>query len=452
MKRSWSALVALVSLLGVAAAVTRPEYGGTVRVELRANLMSLDPQSAAPDAPSQSALALIAPLIYDNLVRVDDNNIVRPQLATSWQHDPEFKRWTVVLRKDVKFHDGSPLLPSVVADALQNASPDWHVRATSDGVEISSDAPLPHLLQELALPRNVIVRRTPGGTIYGSGPFRVDAFQPGRLVRLTANSSAWSGRPYFDALEIQLGRSLRDQSVDFELDKADVVELAPEQLRRVLPQGRRLALSEPVDLIVLRFDDGDARFRELLAGSVDRTAILSGILQKQGDTAAALLPNWLSGYAMLFDAPADTEHLRALRTGLHLATPVTLSYDTNDVAVRQIAERLALDARQFNLPLRLAGAADSPHAYVERVRLESCDPAVALAGLGLIWQLPELRSTPHVSTPDALYAAERYALRDYNLIPLAHVPEAYGLSQRLHDLSITPDGRLDLASAWMDQP
>ena len=449
MKRSWSALVALVSLLGVAAAVTRPEYGGTVRVEVRAPLSSLDPQSAPTDAVSQSGLALITPLLYDNLVRIDENGLPQPRLAVSWQHDAEFRRWTFVLRKDVAFHDGSPLVPSVVVEALQNSSSDWHVRALTDGVEITSDAPIPHLLQELALPRNAIVRRAAGGVLYGTGPFRVTSFQSGRLLRLVANDSAWSGRPYLDGLDIQLGRSLRDQSVDFELDKADIVELAPEQLRRVLPQGRRLALSEPVDLIVLRFDSADPRLRELIAGSVDRAAILSGILQKQGDTSAALLPNWLSGYAMLFDAPADPQHLRELRTGLTLPAAVTISYDTSDPAVRQIAERLALDAQKLNLPLRAATA--SPNAYVERVRLESADPALALAGLARVWGLPELRSAPHVSSPDALYAAERYALRDFSFVPLAHVPEAYGLSLRLHDLSITPDGRLDLASAWMEQ-
>src|SRR5579859_4196423 len=109
MKRSWSALVALVSLLGVAAAVTRPEYGGTVRVEVRAALSSLDPQSAPSDAVSQSGLALITPLLYDNLVRIDENALPQPQLAVSWQHDADFRRWTFVLRKDVRFHDGSPL-------------------------------------------------------------------------------------------------------------------------------------------------------------------------------------------------------------------------------------------------------------------------------------------------------------------------------------------------------
>ena len=50
-------------------------------------------------------------------------------------------------------------------------------------------------------------------------------WEAGRRVVFTADENAPGGRPFLDNVDIQLARSLRDQSVDLELGKADVVEL-----------------------------------------------------------------------------------------------------------------------------------------------------------------------------------------------------------------------------------
>ena len=104
------------------------------------------------------------------------------------------------------------------------------------------------------------------------------------------------GRPFLDGIEIQLGRPLRDQSVDLELGKTDIVELGPNELRRPAP-GRRVWSSSPVRLMALLFGPRieDARIREALSLAVDRTAIHSVLLQRQGELSGALLPQWLSG-------------------------------------------------------------------------------------------------------------------------------------------------------------
>ena len=49
--------------------------------------------------------------IFDPLVRLDptDNTKYLPGLAESWEVSPDNKEFTFKLRKDVKFHDGTPL-------------------------------------------------------------------------------------------------------------------------------------------------------------------------------------------------------------------------------------------------------------------------------------------------------------------------------------------------------
>ena len=56
----------------------------------------------------------------------------------------------------------------------------------------------------------------------------------------------------------------------------------------------------------------DARVREAIALSIDRAAIVNFILQKEGEPAGGLLPQWSSGTAFLFSTVADVVHAKEL--------------------------------------------------------------------------------------------------------------------------------------------
>ena len=144
----------------------------------------------------------------------------------------------------------------------------------------------------------------------GAGPFRISAFEPGRRLTLTANEDYPGGRPFVDSVEIQMGRAAKDRILDVELNKADLAEIPPEEARRASDRGVRVSASKPDQLLSLAFISGrpiaeDARAREVLSGAIDRTSIVDFILQREGEPAGALLPQWSSGTAFLFPiAPA----------------------------------------------------------------------------------------------------------------------------------------------------
>ena len=46
--------------------------------------------------------------MYESLMRFDQNLDVVPSLATKWSVDSSGTRWTLELRKGVRFHDGTP--------------------------------------------------------------------------------------------------------------------------------------------------------------------------------------------------------------------------------------------------------------------------------------------------------------------------------------------------------
>src|SRR2546425_1219330 len=198
-------LLAIASLVSsAAAAATRPHYGGTLRVQLRSRIESLEQED-------------LAALVFDRLVGLNESGGLQPGLATSWRHDPEFRRWEFDLRQGVKFHDGSALTAAIAAAAVQDAS------TRGETLLISSAEPAPKLLAQLA--SRPIWKRGPDGALIGSGPFRVVKWEPGRRAAFAANDDYWGGRPYLDGIDIEMGRAARDQALDFDMNKADIVEL-----------------------------------------------------------------------------------------------------------------------------------------------------------------------------------------------------------------------------------
>src|SRR5215813_1562206 len=115
---------------------------------------------------------------------------------------------------------------------------------------------------------------TPDPPPFLTSGFTMTRWDAGRSAVYEADENAPGGRPFLDSVEITLGRPLREQSIDLELGKADVVELGPAEMRRS-PAGRKVWTSSPVRVLALvfsnRFDDAAAR--EALALVVDRSAI-----------------------------------------------------------------------------------------------------------------------------------------------------------------------------------
>jgi len=416
-------LFAIASLLSSAVAATRPHYGGTLRVQMKARIAALDPAELPED---------LATLVFDRLVSWSESGQPQPALATTWRHDADFKRWEFQLRPGVKFHDVSPVTASAIAETLKPlvAVP------SGDAIVIRSDQPAPKLLQVLA--SSSIFKRAADGSIVGTGPFRVAAWEPNRRAVFAANEDYWAGRPYADRVEVEMGRSLRDQALDLDLNKADIVELAFGDTRRTAQNGKRVWTSPPVGLLAINFEpSSDEHVREALALSIDRATIHAVLLQKQGVPAGSILPQWLSGYAFLFPAARDLERARELARG---AAPVTLAYNPLDPTARLIADRIALNAREAGLAIRpVATGSQAAAAHIIRTRVNWPDPSRALGSV-----------TPSVdNSPQSLYIAESELLRDRRIIPLFHLPEIYGLGPRVRGWAPSRWGGWNLDSVWL---
>jgi len=312
MRRIAYLFLAAISLLGSATSpangATRPHYGGTLRVMLQSAPDALDITANATPADYWDTARVLS-LIGDTLVRLDAQGRPQPALAVVWRSDATARHWQFTLRRGVKFHDGSAASPAAIAQILAALHSGWNVRASADSVSIDGETAIPSLPAELALPRNLLLKRNNNDNRVpiGTGPFLVAEWQPGKLLKLAANEESWAGRPFVDAVEIEFGKSLRDQAIALELDKTDVIEAAPQPASgSQRHSASSSSLSLPVELLALVFSANSKargpRLREALALAIDRKPIQSVLLKGAGEPAASILPNWMTGYTAVFSA------------------------------------------------------------------------------------------------------------------------------------------------------
>lgn len=471
MKRFTSPLLAVASavLIASAAAAARPRYGGTLHVETRASLRTLDPSAAPIDPSDATARTRLLPLVFETLVAPDPAGGLRPLLAASWARDAQATSWRFTLRPGVKLHDGTLLEPAQAATALRATSDAWRVSSTADAIVIMSDRALPDLPWELVDARHAIaVRRAT--ELVGTGPFRVDRLEPSRLS-LRAHDDYWGSRAFVDAVQIDMGVGPADQLSHLEVGRADIVGVEAPDLGRLLQRGLRAVESRPLELLALVFDVNrgaapSEAMRRALTLAVDRSAICTTLLQRHGQPAPALLPQWLSGYAALFASGYDRAQARALVAALPAAQrTLTLRVDPADSLARAVGERIAVDARDAGLAIKIeapAALAPRPDARLLRVRLEANSPeralGVAVAVLNSrVTGLVPLEALPPAGAPLAdVYRLERSLIGQHAVIPIVHVPELYGASARVRSWNspvILPTGAWDLANVWLpDKP
>jgi peptide/nickel transport system substrate-binding protein len=448
-------LVAVSASLAVAAsASTRPHYGGTLRLSIQEAPASLDPADSSQTGIF--VLPSLSRLIFDTLVTLDVRGQAQPALSTSWQADPGNQRWQFSIRRGVTFHDGTSVSSDAIAASLRAANPNWKVFAAGEAVVVECDSPSSNLPAVLALPRYGVAKRG-GGKLAGSGPFAINRWDPGKKLTLTARDDYWGGRAFVDSIEIEMGKSFREQLIALDLGNADVVEVAPDLARHAVLEGRRVKSSAPAEWMALVFSRDsqsaeDGRLREALALSIDRESMNNVLLQGGGEPAGTFLPNWLTGYAFLFPTAVDVQRARQARRELHIAPVWTLGYDASDPLARNIAERIALNASDAGLTLQPLTPQSKSSMIADvrliRMRLPSLDARAALselaAGLGL--PLPKFAGDPAYS----LYAAESALLQSQRVIPLLHLRTASALSTNVMGWQGYPDGSWRLQNVWLE--
>lgn len=363
------------------------------------------------------------------------------------------------------------VVPAAVGRAEPSRRPRYGgtLRVEIGAVVNSVDPSIPAANPEEAAAKDQICallyeRRNADGTfagVAGSGAFRIAEWEPGKHLMLDANSEHSGGRAFVDSVEVQMGKTARERLLDLEVGETDFAEIPPEDVRRAGEGGVRVSASQPDELLAIVFTAGravaeDAHAREALSRSIDRAAIVNFILQKEGEPAGGLLPQWSSGTAFLFPTAVDAATAKSLWAQIAGSPKIVLGYDASDPLEQSVAERIVVNARDAGVEI-VAEASQGPatnyDARFVRVRMASPHPATALARLAAVLApLGGLNLDPLAegAPPQQIYDRERSFVSTYRVVPLVWLPRVYGLGARVRDWTAPASGEAwPFADIWL---
>ncbi|MFO1519496.1 MAG: ABC transporter substrate-binding protein [bacterium] len=182
------------------------------------------PTEINPITTDSSISANLLDLIFDTLVKVSSDGKIEPQLAEKWEVSPDQKQWTFYLRKDVLFHDGTPLKAEDVVftlETLKKSERVGHQNALAHVQEIRVLDPYTVRLTLTRLDNTLwgrlgmygvapkrLLEQDPKFTQFnlhpiGSGPYKFERQSKNEIV-LKANESYFAGRPYLDEVKVEI--------------------------------------------------------------------------------------------------------------------------------------------------------------------------------------------------------------------------------------------------------
>ncbi len=88
----------------------------TLNFDVSVPFSTLNPRDAKLSGASNFAF----PLIYSYLAVLDADGILHGDLAESWSYDPEQLLWTIRLKNNVRYHDGTPLTSEDVVWCIES--------------------------------------------------------------------------------------------------------------------------------------------------------------------------------------------------------------------------------------------------------------------------------------------------------------------------------------------
>ena len=204
----------IVSSAQTALAAT-PKKGGKIRFasDLHGPSDTLDPALNTSTIDYSRGRA-----IYNSLCQINDDLSTRPELAEEYSANADNTEWTFKLRKNVKFHDGTPFTAddvlftmsrhygekststakTLVADVKEWKKVDSH---TVKAIMTGPNADLPVIL---GTPQFKIIKdgTTEFQTAVGTGPFVLAEFKPGVRSIHKRNTHYWRDGPNVDEIEI----------------------------------------------------------------------------------------------------------------------------------------------------------------------------------------------------------------------------------------------------------
>jgi peptide/nickel transport system substrate-binding protein len=307
-----------------------PQPGGELVYGAPTRFDTLDPNVTTVSAVGRVCYHLFDPLVWE--VKAGE---FMPGLAEKWEVNAAVDQYRFLLRKDVKFHDGTPFTAEAVKFTFDRiVDPELKSQMAFSGigpyesstvvdrytVVVKFKRPFAPFLSSVA--QSVLAPVSPeavkkhgkdfGGRPVGTGPFKFESYAPDSAVRMIRNPDyRWgpsffkhSGPAYLDAINWRLIPEPATRLAALRSGEVHVIDDVPTQDYRNLQRETAIQLLQgdlagsgwSMMINVTKTPTDDVRVRQALEWGVDRTAMVRAIWQGIPKPACSPLTGVMFGY------------------------------------------------------------------------------------------------------------------------------------------------------------
>lgn len=368
--------------------------------------------------------------MFEALVLKDENSALKPGLSERWKMVDDLT-WEFRLRRDVKFHDGSPFTAEDVKFSYERArtlpnnpssyAPNLSSIASIDVVDPHTirfrtsgpTATLPGLLGNVVIVSHIAAKGAlppdfrSGKAAVGTGAFKFEEYRPGESLSLKRNDAYWGERPAWDKVTFKIIPNDSTRVVALLSGDVDLVEHVPITEASRIAGDPNLRLHKRVSdrAVYLSLDSGrdrppfltdkagnplqknpfkDVRVRKAISKGINRSLIAQRLMEGFAQPASQLAPEGLSGYnASLQSEAYDPEGAKKSLAdagwpdGFGLTVHCTSDRIVNDSkiceVIGQMLSRLGLAVKVETMPASI---------FFSRARLPQPDFSVMLSSWG----------------------------------------------------------------------
>ena len=343
--------------------------GGDLTIARASDALSMDKTTTFDNASIFVFEQIMQPLFTVS----KDGKDVEPLLAKGYDVSDDKLTYTIHLRDNVKFSDGTPMTAKDVKFSIdedsKTGSDGWgYINSAIDTVTATDDTTVTiklkyewaPILADLSLFSNGIIPENYGGKTseefyeapVGTGPFKWGEWKKGQSLKLVKNTNYWEkGQPSLDSVTWTVVPDANTRKLQLQGGQIDIDEYpdwssfsglksTPGITATAFPSTR----IDYVNFNQQRTPFTDVHVRRAIAYAIDRDSLVKTVLYGNGKAADSLLAPGVPYYAKNPDAPTfdlatAKKELAQSSTPTGFSTSITInSGDANQASTAQIMQ------------------------------------------------------------------------------------------------------------------
>jgi peptide/nickel transport system substrate-binding protein len=384
-------------------------------------------------------------LCYEGLVELDRYFVPRPLLCVSVETTNNI-HFTIRLRDDIVFHDGSPLTAADViysfAEARRAGGP-YSARLSKvsavsaqeeNTVLVSMNTTVWNAAALFDFP---IIRESGEGAPYGTGPYRIVFSPDGNYLRLSEN---WRGETPSAPARIELVETATPDTLIYSFQYG-YISMMPHDARGILSPGIHTGYDKTVTpSTIMQYIGINSKkrlldrkdFRRVLALAVDRQGAVSSVYGD--DATAAVLPMPPSSH--FYSESSARNHIFDVIESAHLLAGFNSVPELSFIVGAEDSDKVQM-AEEISLTLRSVGFS----VNVRPLKPSAFESALASGDYDLYYA--EARLAPNLDPREVLLPGAAFSYG---------VSESYSLRSALYALSssdpYSAEGESKLETVW----